>query len=468
MADLQNVEAEKAIIHILCHHPKRIGEVDGKNISEMDFTKRAFREVFLTIKHLYMNGSDVNLSSVLTVGKEFKFSFVNKENNVAALTKLFEVEIEDTNLLMHCGIVRNISIKKQLTNRLSKLHTEVGNVDTAHEALSLVEKAVYNFASESNQGSEIIRLADRVDEVMKDIEANPTIGLSSGFPTYDKAIGGGLRPGTINMIGARPKKGKSLISLWMAIHNAKNGIPTLYLDTELEYKDQIPRMIGMLAGISFENIETGKWQRIRSDVEKYKQAREVLENMPLYWIKIAGMQIEEVIGYIRRFICRIVGTREDGRPNRSLICYDYLKLMNTKDLGKSMQEYQALGYRISELHDLAGEMGAAMLMTVQLNRDGIEREDGASISGSDRTLWLCDNFTILKPLSREEISLAPPGVNYKLFVSDTRYGAGNTEIDFIGLNADKTRGQFSDMGLIKILKEHKEDDNGGHSKTDDE
>ena len=31
------------------------------------------------------------------------------------------------------------------------------------------------------------------------------MGISSGFPIWDQAIGGGLRPGTINVIGARPK-----------------------------------------------------------------------------------------------------------------------------------------------------------------------------------------------------------------------------------------------------------------------
>ena len=51
------------------------------------------------------------------------------------------------------------------------------------------------------------------------------------------AIGGGLRRGTVNVIGARPKTGKTLLAQNMGMNIAKQGVPVLDLDTEMMFND---------------------------------------------------------------------------------------------------------------------------------------------------------------------------------------------------------------------------------------
>jgi len=59
-------------------------------------------------------------------------------------------------------------------------------------------------------------------------------GIPTGFPRYDSCIGGGFRRGTVNVVGARPKVGKSTFCLNVAKNVSFAGIPVLYLDTEMK------------------------------------------------------------------------------------------------------------------------------------------------------------------------------------------------------------------------------------------
>ena len=465
MEQLKNSAAEKAIIQIICHEPHRIPTVDEVYITSRDFTSRALSEMYQIIKKLYLENITVELESIVSTAKEMKFSFANSEKNIAVLSQMCNKQSKGDNLKLYCQTVRNLSLKRMLLHTMDKAKESIIDADTAQVALDAVEKAVCDFGDSSVGEESIERLADFAKDVLETMSENPTIGVNTGMSKYDEVIGGGLRPGTINVIGARPKVGKSLIALSIALNVANQGIPVLYLDTELSRNYQIMRMIGALTGIKFENLESGMWRKIQSDVDKFKQASGYIKNLPLYWVGIAGKPIEEITGYMRRFMAKMVGTNEKGKYNKCLIVYDYLKLMTPGDRGYQMKEYEALGYRMSHLHDLMVKYEAAMLMTLQLNRDGIDKEDSSAASGSDRIVWLCDSFTIFKQLSHEEKnSIKTPGATHKLVASDVRYGPGTEAGEFIALSVDKTCGKFRDLGLAKPLKP-KDDDKDDKDKN---
>ena len=204
-------------------------------------------------------------------------------------------------------------------------------------------------------------------------------------------------------------------------------------------------------GIPFEELETGRWLRIKEYVDAYKKGKKLLEEIPFYWVRVAGRPLDEIKSLIRRFVMKIAGTNEKGRYNKCLVCYDYMKLMTSRDLSNSIKEYQAIGFAIQELHDLMGDYNAAMLMMLQLNR-----EDEAS--QSDRITWFCDSFTKFQPLIPEELSLTKGECTDKLWIERTRHGQGTPEGVFIGIQADKGKAYFKDMGRKRLLKHDDEDE----------
>ena len=116
----------------------------------------------------------------------------------------------------------------------------------------------------------------------------------------------------------------------------------------------------------------------------------------------------------------------------------YIYDMNSENISASMQEYQALGFLISGLHNFCIKYDLPCLSFVQLNRDGITKESTDVISGSDRLLWLCTNFTLFKVKSEEEqADDIEAGMSYsynrKLVPLLARHGGCLEEGDYINV-----------------------------------
>ena len=171
------------------------------------------------------------------------------------------------------------------------------------------------------------------------------------------------------------------------------------------------------------------------DIEKVEKAAEELQNIPYHYVSIAGQPFENILAIMRKWIHQEVGFDENGRTNDCIIIYDYLKLMNSASISNSMQEFQVLGFQITQLHNFCVKHDVPCLSFVQLNRDGITKESTDVVSGSDRLIWLCTSFTIFKMKSDEE--MADDGEehgNRKLVPIVARHGAGLDDGDYINMN----------------------------------
>ena len=162
-------------------------------------------------------------------------------------------------------------------------------------------------------------------------------------------------------------------------------------------------------------------------------AANYLKEIPYKYVSIAGNPFEQTLSIMRRWILQEVGFDENGRTNECLIIYDYLKLMTADSLA-SIQEFQALGFQITSLHNFCVEYDCACLSFVQLNRDGITRESTDVVSGSDRLIWLCTSFSIFKNKSDEEIAEDGPEIgNKKLVPIVARHGPALEDGDYINM-----------------------------------
>jgi len=248
----------------------------------------------------------------------------------------------------------------------------------------------------------------------------------------------------VSLIGARPKIGKSMLSVTMALHIAKVlGIPVLYLDTEMIKKDHYSRLVPMLCkqqniSITINELETGKYA---SDNFKQTQVRQKVDEMgtevPFYYKNITGKPFEDIIGIMRRWVHKTVGTDEDGTVNDCLIIYDYMKLMSSDSINEGLKEYQIMGFMMTTLHNFAVRHDVPILSFIQLNREGVGGESTAVISQSDRILWLVTNFSIFKMKDDTEIAeMGPQQGNRKMVPMVARHGEGITPGDYINMNMD--------------------------------
>ena len=320
-----------------------------------------------------------------------------------------------------------------IQNNLKKI-TGAEDVDSI---ISQIEEPIFEFTGQiMDQGVSIISLVQRFKNVMTTLAETPQdiIGLPTGFSAWDTAIGGGFRPATVNVVGARPKGGKSFFCINVARNMAENGIPVLYLDTELTSDTQLHRLSSLVSGVDLNHVETGQFKHNPQESEALWGCQKHIESLHIDHFSVAGLAPHSIISIARRWLSKSVGFTNSGAAKPCLIIYDYLKLMDDSGFKNNLQEHQLLGFLITALHNFAIKFKLPILATVQLNRDGVEKEGSEVISGSDRIIWLCSNFTILKKKVQIELNEDPPSNGTKkLIVTDTRFGSGMERGEYINI-----------------------------------
>jgi replicative DNA helicase len=396
--------------------------------------------IFKCLKTLCENHqAKIDVASIYSIAQTLGLSHVlSKKDETQHLKAIIEFPVELDNVRKFAAKIRKLEIARLLRKQLEETQDKILEV-TGNEPISsiigLAEDSIFNFTSllnDTDSGPEQIH--KNLDEYITNLETNKVdqIGIPTGFPIYDQAIGGGLRKGTINVIGARPKVGKTLMSDNIGKNVAALGIPVLNMDTEMNKEDHIHRLLAMISETEINSIETGKFAETPDKKRKVLDAVEKLKQMKIYHKSIAGKPFEDQLAIMRRWLVKEVGLNDDGTAKDCVIFYDYLKLMDSAGISQDLKEYQVLGFMMTSLHNFAVRYKVPIVAFIQLNRDGITKESTDSASGSDRIIWLCSNFTIFKRKSDEEIAEdGPSNGNRKLIPVISRHGGGLDDNDYI-------------------------------------
>jgi replicative DNA helicase len=126
--------------------------------------------------------------------------------------------------------------------------------------------------------------------------------------------------------------------------NSENQVPVLSLDTEMVQTEQWDRMTSLLSGVPIRDIETGKFNTSSFLKKRVYDAIETIEKLPYDFLSIAGQPFEETESVMRRWVSKRVGLNDDGSAKPCLIIFDYLKLMSSESIDRSMAEFQVLGF----------------------------------------------------------------------------------------------------------------------------
>jgi replicative DNA helicase len=391
-------------------------------------------------------GSKADIPSIMSAAGILGLSdFFSSQDELKYLRALTVTAVEPSNLRRQAARLVKLKKANEFSEVLSDASVKLKNItgeETLGEILAVGEEAVFNFVGTlGNQSDTLSHISKDLDEYLDYLSSNPSdmMGIESGMHQYDVAIGGGFQKGTVNIIGARPKTGKTQLADNVALHVAgKSGIPVLNLDTEMSAKEHWHRMIANMASVSVDRIKSGKFASDPVESKAVFEAKEKIKKMPYHYSSIAGQPFEETVGLMRRWLYRHVGFDESGQIKPCLIIFDYIKLMDDRSITRNVSEFQALGFLMTNLHNFAVKYQVPVLAFVQLNRDGINAEDTSTASGSDRIIWLCSNFSIYKWKSQEEMAeegTGPDGVRYnlKLIPVVTRHGKGVDHGDYINI-----------------------------------
>ena len=426
--------------------------------------------LFEIVSGILAEGKEVEISSILSEAN--KLATPIEKDELAFIRSLMNFPISKSNVPVHAAKLAKLATIRTLDQTLTLCKSDLkklnGSEDLA-DIISKVEEPILDVTGEAFSGSsnktEI--LGTDVFEYIEFLSENirEFLGIPTGFPEYDHAIGGGLRKKCVDLIGARPKTGKSMMGDSIGINIAKSGVPVLMLDTEMSKEDHYNRILASLSNVKTKEIETGQFAKTPSKAHAVQEAAKELHELPYHYLSIAGQSFDSILSQMRKWIYQHVGFDEDGKTKDCVIIYDYLKLMDGDSISSSMQEYQVLGFQITKLHNFMVKYDCPCLAFVQLNRDGVTKESSDVISGSDRLVWLCTSLSLFKMKSPEELAednqVDGDQGNTKLVPLHARHGGLMDQGDYISLKVDGAYGRvIQKMTRNQIYSKGKEDQEG--------
>lgn len=143
-------------------------------------------------------------------------------------------------------------------------------------------------------------------------------GIRTGFTKFDEMTGG-LRPGELTILGARPSVGKSGWSMNVAWNVAKQGIPVAVFSLEMSMESLMLRVMCSAARIDSHRLRAGYLNEL--DRQKIIAVRNVMLEAPLYVDDSSNIGLLELHSKLRRLRKQLKGTP------LGLVVVDYLQLM---------------------------------------------------------------------------------------------------------------------------------------------
>jgi replicative DNA helicase len=312
-----------------------------------------------------------------------------------------------------------------LINNIAELEKKAET--TADDSIGAVENQILDLSTTSKAIDEPINIGEDVGSYIEMMKENPVemTGLPSGYYILDKQIDG-LEPGTLMLIAARKKMGKSAFLTNIACHLAYNApdkyrCPVLYVDTELPYGQWRTRVLANISGVKERKIKHGGYNE--QQYERLKQAEELMKCGKLFHHFMPGYSVDKLVALYKKY-----KIKEDI----GLIVFDYIKEPGIRDTNRA--EHQILGDVTTKLKDLAGQMNIPAIGAVQLSRAN-------EVADSDKISRYADIVAFWAERSKEEIDDSPGGYdsgNFKLIIRDSRRG-GRTGEDGINYKFYKQR-----------------------------
>lgn len=472
--NLADTSAERAVLAGVARF-NSAAFVDADSILNVNtFTDDVSQVVWKCVKKIFEENSSAKLDvpSILSAASELGLKD-KLANETRYLGSLFNFGVELNTVGKLCKKLRKLQIARDAVVVAQGIQADLFDCkgdESVSNIVGKLESPIFNFVSSLvvDKRDETVLLAEGLEQRLDYLEANPTdtIGIKTGYPCYDLSIGGSMERGTVHMIFARVKTGKSMLVDNIGMYVAGTlGIPVLNLDTEMSQEKHQNRVLANMTGISINEIKSGKYSLDPKKREKVRAASLKLATVPYSYRCVSSMEFEEIISIARRWVVKDVGLdRERGCRKDCLIIYDWLRI--STGLKGDTKEHQALGFQLSALHDFAVSSDIPILTFGQLNRDGIDTEDTSAIAGSDRLSWFADSCSMFKKKTPEEIVEDGPEKGNRKMISlvsrDCDMWEQENYINYM------MRGEFGRIEEINLMGNKTKEDTIEVSDEDDE
>ncbi len=365
IAELSDIQSESGVIGTLIFHPEFILHSDVF-LKAGHFFNVENGCVYWAIQELVKDGitniDALNLSNKLNSNKGVK-NTIEKYNlpSVQEFVELYK-ELARHSLEEYMMIAKNVTelaFKRNLYKKLTGLSNKCFQKDITLDGLSYdVYKEIDNVTSDFISGSDTRLLGDEIDDIWDEIVNRRTndglCGIPSKYPSFNKYFT--YEESELVVIQAKYKEGKSVILMNEVVHKLKNGVPCLVVDTEMQTRLYVERLLAHLSMVDVKRIKNGDYTD--EEARRIEDSKNWLKKQKFKHLYKPDIQNNELYMICKLWINKI-GIR--------FLVFDYLK----SDESETGTNYNVLGAKCNFLKNrIAGELNIAVLAACQLNREG--------------------------------------------------------------------------------------------------
>jgi replicative DNA helicase len=230
------------------------------------------------------------------------------------------------------------------------------------------EKGLLDLRLESKQTG-LVQCASAVDAAAQRIELahkkrGKPIGVATGFTDFDRMTGG-LKPGQLIIIAARPSMGKSAFATNIAEHAClSDQVPTALFSLEMTGEELMERVLCTQSGIKLQRVRDGFMSK--EEMSRLGHMVGEIAGAPLYLDETPALSIAAFRARARRAV---------AKHGVKLLIVDYLQLMKGSTKRAAQDRRLEIDEISSGLKATAKELGVPVIALSQLNRDAEERAE---------------------------------------------------------------------------------------------
>lgn len=214
MMVLCDTAAERAVLAGICKYGEDAYLDIADVLKDTSFTIDSNKIIFQCIKNIFDKEEKINIdvASIFSSAQEIGLSHVfDKKDEVQHLKAVLDFPVKLENVRKFAAKVRKLEIARLLREQLGEAQNKILDV-TGNESigsiLGLAEDTIFDFTNLLNDvDNNPVAISDDIEDYIAELVSGKVdqVGIPTGFPVYDQAIGGGLRKSTVNVIAARPK-----------------------------------------------------------------------------------------------------------------------------------------------------------------------------------------------------------------------------------------------------------------------
>lgn len=355
-----SVESESSVLGALLLDNRAWDRV-GELLTDVDFYRQEHRLIFNAIAALLNANREAD---TVTVYEQLESQGKGElAGGLLYLNHLAQYVPTASNVRRYAEIIRDHSLSRRLASAGDEIASLGFDTSLGFEARLEAASSKLTLLERTSPKDEWVSAVDGMVghlQTLEDRDSGKVSGWSTGLHDLDEVLEGGLHPGALYVIGARPSMGKTAIGMTIGLHIARSH-PVGMLSMEMPHADLNDRITAMMSHVGLGFVKRPKrglqWDRITEGCEAAKGLRWYANdqsNLTIHQVRIKARQLKRRFG-----LCVLI--------------VDYIGLMSGTD------PKQPRAYQLEEvsrgLKSLAKELEIAVICLAQVNRKVEERAD---------------------------------------------------------------------------------------------